>query len=199
VAAAPTGQPGPSSSLISKLVELAHPPGAKSAPTPPRLESAAAETKASPRDEGGLVSPGAPAARSSSTRRKTPTPAAPAKAANQSATKPTAQPDSESAAPSKTNALVNPAPRPPASAADLIREAQQAWLAGQNATAIAKARAGLKAQPTTAQTTQAYEIIGICSCGLRDGRTAREAASHLSTVRRGVVRADCEKNGVPID
>jgi hypothetical protein len=81
---------------------------------------------------------------------------------------------------------------------DLVREAQRAWMSGQNAVAVGKARAALRAQPGPAQALQAYEIIGMCSCALRDGAAAREAASHLGSTRREMIKGVCEKNGVPI-
>jgi hypothetical protein len=95
-------------------------------------------------------------------------------------------------------ALSTPPPAP-ATANDLVREAQDAWMAGHYASAISKAQAALKAEPKPAQAVQAYELIATCACAIGQPDAAREAASHLGDSKRELVRARCTKNGVTID
>jgi len=90
-------------------------------------------------------------------------------------------------------------PRLATSADDLVLQAQQAWLAGQLAGAIGKAEAAIKAGPKPAQLMQAYELIATCSCALHKRDGALDAASHLSNARRDMVKAACQKNGVPFE
>jgi hypothetical protein len=71
-------------------------------------------------------------------------------------------------------------------------------MGGQNAVAIARAQAALKAGPGPAQATQAYEIIGMCACTLRDAATARDAISHVGITRREMIKGACQENGVLI-
>ena len=130
-----------------------------------------------------------PAAQPESAPAAEPEPTAPSKAA--------AEP--ESPPPSKTAAEPEPTAPSPPSAADLVREAQQARARGHHALAIGKAEEALKADPKPAQTMQAYEIIGISSCAIRDADAARAAASHLSDAKRDSVKAACEKRGVTIE
>jgi hypothetical protein len=80
-----------------------------------------------------------------------------------------------------------------------VREAQQAWLAGQHALAITRAQSALGASPKPGQAVQAYEIVATCSCALHKRERALEAASHLDTSRRESVKAVCAKNGVPFE
>jgi hypothetical protein len=87
----------------------------------------------------------------------------------------------------------------PANPDQLLREAQQAWLAGQHALAVSRAQAALNASPKPAQTMQLYELIATCSCSLGKRDTALAAASHLPTARRDLVKAACAKNGVPFE
>ena len=87
----------------------------------------------------------------------------------------------------------------PETADDFVREAQQAWMAGQDDAAISKAQSALKAEPTPAQSAQAYEIIATCSCAIGEADAAREAASHLGDTKRELVKAMCMKNGVTIE
>jgi serine/threonine protein kinase len=92
------------------------------------------------------------------------------------------------------------APPPASASADqLVREAQQAWLAGQHALALNRAQAALAASPKPGQAVQAYEIVATCSCILHRRDRALEAASHLDTTRRESVKAACAKNGVPFE
>jgi hypothetical protein len=106
---------------------------------------------------------------------------------------------SRSGAATKASALAQPTLRPLPSASDLIRQAQLAWMGGQNESAVGKAQAALKATPTAAQATQAYEIIATCSCALRKRDAALAAASHLDSARRNLVKAACEKSWAPIE
>ncbi|HJX66369.1 MAG TPA: hypothetical protein VJ860_20730, partial [Polyangia bacterium] len=90
-------------------------------------------------------------------------------------------------------------PPVPVTVDDIVREAQHAWMSGQYAAAIGKARAALKAEPKHAQAVRAYEIIATCSCAIGEADAAREAASHLSDTKRELVKAMCMKDGVTIE
>jgi pilus assembly protein CpaC len=132
------------------------------------------------------------------------TPPGPAKIAPEPPTAKSPPSGKDTAKPAATPpapAAAKPVPTPPAPATveDLVREAQLAWMRGQHSTAISKANAALKAQPKPGQAFQAYEIIGTCSCALRDANAAREAASHLDLTKRNTIKAACAKNGVAID
>jgi pSer/pThr/pTyr-binding forkhead associated (FHA) protein len=90
------------------------------------------------------------------------------------------------------------APNPPApeAAADpdrLIKEAQQAWFRGQYAVAIDSARKALKAKPGLAN---AYQIIAVCSCALKDAGSAAKAFDKLDDRNKQYVRASCQKSGI---
>ncbi len=80
-----------------------------------------------------------------------------------------------------------------------MHEAQQAWMRGHYALAIDRARAALEREATAAQASQAYEIIGACSCAIGEGNAAREAAAHLGEARRETVKAACAKQGLTIE
>jgi hypothetical protein len=142
-----------------------------------------------------------PAAQPESAPAAEPAATAPSKAAAE----PESPPPSKAAAepepppPSKAAAEPEPAAPSPPSAADLVREAQQARARGHHALAIGKAEEALKADPKPAQAIQAYETIGISSCAIRDAEAARAAASHLGDAKRESVKAACEKRGVTIE
>jgi pSer/pThr/pTyr-binding forkhead associated (FHA) protein len=87
-------------------------------------------------------------------------------------------------------------PEPSAAAGDadkLIKDAQQAWLHGQHAAAIDYARKALRAKPGL---TNAYQIIAICSCALRDADGAARAYEKLDERNRLYVKSSCQKNGI---
>ena len=87
-------------------------------------------------------------------------------------------------------------PAAPEVAADpdkLIKDAQQAWFRGQYAVAIDSARRALKAKPGLAN---AYQIIAVCSCALKDADSAAKAFEKLDDRNKQYVRASCQKSGI---
>jgi hypothetical protein len=121
-----------------------------------------------------------------------------AAAATAPAAKP--QPQPEPSAPSAAIAEPQPTPSPaPANVDNLVREAQHAWMAGSYAVAISKARTALKSEPKHAQAVQAYEIITTSCCATGQATAAREAASHLSTTERELVKTMCKETGLTIE
>jgi len=72
-------------------------------------------------------------------------------------------------------------------------------MAGNYAVAISKARTALKSEPKHAQTVQSYEIIATSCCALGEAAAAREAASHLGTTERELVRTMCKETGLTIE
>jgi hypothetical protein len=74
-----------------------------------------------------------------------------------------------------------------------MREAQQAWTRRHYAVAINNARSALALSPDR---PLAYQIIAVCSCALHNAEDAEQAAAHLDQVKRKLVRAVCEKDGV---
>jgi hypothetical protein len=112
---------------------------------------------------------------------------------------PTPRPKVESPELRKATAESELPPPAPPTAEDLVHEAQQMWMRGHFGAAIGKAEDVLKADPKPGQAMQAYEIIGTCSCALRDAAAAQQAASHLSAAKREMVKAACEKRGVTIE
>jgi hypothetical protein len=166
-------------------------PAAQATPTPTPLAAspvAAPAEMASPTAQGSgkLASPRLRPAR----------PAHAAKSTIAVAARPV--PRSESPASSLATAVSTPPPAP-ATADDLVREAQHAWMAGNHAAAISKAQAALKAAPNPAQVAQAYELIATCACALGQADTARAAIAHLGDSKREAVRARCMKNGLTIE
>jgi len=188
-------------------------PGAPAAPAPagapPRPEPAApAEiAKATDPSPGKFAASRIRPAQASSARQtarvlpvSTETaPAAESETAPTLAAKPRLQPESAPLAPSTAIAEAKPTPLAQTSVDDLVREAQHAWMAGQYALAISKARAALKAEPKHAQAAQAYEIIGTSSCAIGQADPAREAASHLGNTERELVKTMCKASGVTIE
>jgi hypothetical protein len=55
------------------------------------------------------------------------------------------------------------------------------------------ARKALKAKPGM---TDAYQIIAVCSCSLKDVEGATRAYGKLDEKSRNLVRSLCQKNGV---
>ena len=165
---------------------------AASRPHPARAGSASRTAPVSP---GAPESAPAPTAVSESA----PAPAAVSETAPAPAAKPEPRADSEPPAPSAVTAEKEPMPPAPATADDLVREAQRAWMRGHYAVAIGKAQAALMADPKPAQAVQAQELIGTCSCAIGDADAAREAASHLNDTKRELVKAACAKRGVTIE
>jgi serine/threonine protein kinase len=105
----------------------------------------------------------------------------------------------EPTATSPTEATAPSAP-PTANAADearaLMRQAQEAWVKKYYAVAIDRARSALELSPNS---SQAYQIITLCSCSLGQADEARQAAAHLDSAKRTIVRRLCARNGIEIE
>jgi hypothetical protein len=87
-----------------------------------------------------------------------------------------------------------PAPAEPEVDADtLMRLAREAWLRQQCGSAIELSRKALKAKPGL---SDAYQIIAVCSCSLKDVEGATRAYGKLDEKNRNLVRSLCQKNGV---
>jgi len=90
---------------------------------------------------------------------------------------------------------------PPAEAAEaadpdaLMKQAREAWLRQQCGSAVDLSRKALHAKPGM---TDAYQIIAVCSCTLKDADAAARAYSKLDDKNRNLVRALCQKNGVVV-
>jgi hypothetical protein len=103
-------------------------------------------------------------------------------------------------APSRPEA---PAPRPRAEAADveaadpdaLMKQAREAWLRQQCGSAVDLSRKALHAKPGM---TDAYQIIAVCSCTLKDADAAGRAYAKLDDKNRSLVRQLCQRNGISV-
>jgi hypothetical protein len=90
---------------------------------------------------------------------------------------------------------------PPAEAADapdadaLMKQAREAWLRQQCGSAIDLSRKALHAKPGM---TDAYQIIAVCSCTLKDGEAAGRAYAKLDDKNRNLVHTLCQKNGISV-
>ncbi|HET6147170.1 MAG TPA: FHA domain-containing protein [Polyangia bacterium] len=88
------------------------------------------------------------------------------------------------------------APAEPAADPDfLLKQAREAWLHQQCGSAIDIARRALKAKPSL---TDAYQIITVCSCSLRDADGASRAYGKLDDKSRTLARSLCQKNGISL-
>ena len=77
----------------------------------------------------------------------------------------------------------------------LLKQAREAWLHQQCGTAIDIARRALKAKPSL---TDAYQIITVCSCSLRDAEGAGRAYGKLDDKSRTMARTICQKSGISL-
>ena len=77
----------------------------------------------------------------------------------------------------------------------LMKQAREAWLRQQCGSAVDLARKALHAKPGM---TDAYQIIAVCSCTLKDADAAARAYAKLDDKNRNLVRALCQKNGVTV-
>jgi Flp pilus assembly protein TadD len=94
--------------------------------------------------------------------------------------------------PAATSAPESPSGDPDA----LIQEAQQAWLRGQFAAAIEASRKALRLKPNL---PNAYKIIAVCSCSLRDAESAARAYEKLDDRNKQLVKTACQKSGITVD
>jgi len=77
----------------------------------------------------------------------------------------------------------------------LMKQAREAWLKQQCGAAVDLSRKALHAKPGM---TDAYQIIAVCSCTLKDQDAAARAYAKLDDKNRTLVRALCQKNGVVV-
>jgi pSer/pThr/pTyr-binding forkhead associated (FHA) protein len=86
------------------------------------------------------------------------------------------------------------APAEPEVDADaLMKQSREAWLKQQCGSAIELSRKALKAKPGM---SDAYQIIAVCSCSLKDVDGATRAYQKLDEKNRNLVHSLCQKNGV---
>ncbi|HVU50407.1 MAG TPA: hypothetical protein VHL80_06955, partial [Polyangia bacterium] len=101
------------------------------------------------------------------------------------------------AARERERAVEKPAEAAPAEpevdAEALVKQAREAWLRQQCGSAIELARKALKAKPGT---SDAYQIVAVCSCSLKDVDGATRAYQKLDEKSRNLVHTLCAKNGV---
>jgi len=84
---------------------------------------------------------------------------------------------------------------PPADAEALMKQAREAWLKQQCGSAIDLSRKALKAKPGM---TDAYQIIAVCSCSLKDVEGATRAYGKLDEKSKNLVHSLCQKNGIVV-
>ena len=87
------------------------------------------------------------------------------------------------------------AAEPAADADALLKQARDAWLHQQCPSAIDIARRALKAKPSL---TDAYQIITVCSCSLKDADGAGRAYGKLDDKSRTLARSLCQRNGISL-
>jgi hypothetical protein len=97
------------------------------------------------------------------------------------------------AAPAKAEAEAAPAEAEDAET--LMKQAREAWLRQQCGAAMDLSRRALKAKPGW---TDAYQILAVCSCSLKDAEAAEHAYARLDDRNRSLVHAVCQKNGISV-
>ncbi|HVR03410.1 MAG TPA: hypothetical protein VMT47_14830, partial [Polyangia bacterium] len=85
------------------------------------------------------------------------------------------------------------APEPEPDADALMKQAREAWLRQQCGSAVELSRKALKAKPGM---SDAYQIIAVCSCSLKDVEGATRAYAKLDEKNRNLVHSLCQKNGI---
>jgi pSer/pThr/pTyr-binding forkhead associated (FHA) protein len=80
-------------------------------------------------------------------------------------------------------------------AESLMKQAREAWLRQQCGSAIDLSRKALKVKPGS---SDAYQIIAVCSCSLKDAEGATRAYTKLDDKNRNLVRSLCQKNGIVV-
>ena len=83
----------------------------------------------------------------------------------------------------------------PEDAETLMKQAREAWLRQQCGAAMDLSRRALRAKPGW---TDAYQILAVCSCSLKDAEAAERAYSRLDDKNRTLVHAVCQKNGIAV-
>jgi pSer/pThr/pTyr-binding forkhead associated (FHA) protein len=97
------------------------------------------------------------------------------------------------AEPARSEAAAEPAEAPDPDA--LMKQAREAWMRQQCGAAIDLSRKALHAKPGM---TDAYQIIAVCSCTLKDAEAAGRAYAKLDDKNRNLVHALCQKNGISV-
>jgi pSer/pThr/pTyr-binding forkhead associated (FHA) protein len=77
----------------------------------------------------------------------------------------------------------------------LMKQAREAWLRQQCGAAVDLSRKALHAKPGL---TDAYQIIAVCSCTLKDADAANRAYTKLDDRNRNLVHTLCLKNGITV-
>ncbi|MES1164786.1 MAG: FHA domain-containing protein [Verrucomicrobiota bacterium] len=80
-------------------------------------------------------------------------------------------------------------------AADLIKQAREAWMRQQCGSAIDLSRRALKLKPGA---NDAHQIIAVCACSMKDREGAIKSYSKLDERSRAMVRTLCARNGVEL-
>ena len=83
----------------------------------------------------------------------------------------------------------------PEDAEALMKQAREAWLRQQCGAAMDLSRRALRAKPGW---TDAYQILAVCSCSLKDAEAAEHAYARLDDRNRSLVHAVCQKNGITV-
>jgi hypothetical protein len=83
----------------------------------------------------------------------------------------------------------------PEDAEALMKQAREAWLRQQCGAAMELSRRALRAKPGW---TDAYQILAVCSCSLKDAEAAEHAYARLDDRNRSLVHAVCQKNGISV-
>jgi pSer/pThr/pTyr-binding forkhead associated (FHA) protein len=96
-------------------------------------------------------------------------------------------------APEKAADHTEAAAEPEVDADFLMKQSREAWLRQQCGSAIELSRKALKAKPGM---SDAYQIIAVCSCSLKDVDGATRAYNKLDEKNRNLVHSLCAKNGV---
>jgi hypothetical protein len=107
----------------------------------------------------------------------------------------TEAPRRESARTEPAHAEEKAAPAETEDAETLMKQAREAWLRQQCGAAMDLSRRALRAKPGW---TDAYQILAVCSCSLKDAEAAERAYSRLDDKNRTLVHAVCQKNGIAV-
>jgi pSer/pThr/pTyr-binding forkhead associated (FHA) protein len=97
--------------------------------------------------------------------------------------------------PARTEPTHAEAAAEPEDAEALMKQAREAWLRQQCGAAMDLSRRALRAKPGW---TDAYQILAVCSCSLKDAEAAERAYSRLDDKNRTLVHAVCQKNGIAV-
>jgi ABC transport system ATP-binding/permease protein len=113
--------------------------------------------------------------------------------AAEKATKPERAVEKAESAPTKRDEPEEAAPAAAPDADAIMKQARDAWMRQQCGSAIDLSRKALKAKPGL---TDAYQIIAVCSCSLKDAEGATRAYAKLDEKNRNLVHSLCQKNGI---